>query len=121
MLLAGLAIAIVVFALSSAQAPADNEIVTDAPGPAVPADHRVVSVPLSDRVPPLAEGDEVDLYFDAPESAVDQFTLRGTELASESGIVLSITESALAIAVPHESMGTLASAITDGSVLVVRR
>ena len=98
----------------------DGERVAEVENPiiSIPEDHRVLSLPVDERVPPLEPGDSVDLYL-----AVDDFA--GVDgditLLDDVGLVVSVRESAFSLAIPNERVGTVAEAVRDGGVLVVRR
>lgn len=84
----------------------------------IPEDHRVLSIAIDERVPPLEPGDLVDLYlgmggFAGTEGEVDAM--------DEPGLVISIADASFTVAVPDDEVGSLATALSSGSVLVVRR
>lgn len=84
----------------------------------IPEDHRVLSIAIDERVPPLEPGDLVDLYlgmggFAGTEGEVDAM--------DEPGLVISIADASFTVAVPDDEVGPLATALSSGSVLVVRR
>ena len=90
----------------------------DSPIISIPEDHRVLSLPVDDRVPPLDPGDHVDLYL-----ALDDFAgVNGDiTLLDDIGLVVSVDESAFSLAIPKDRVGTIAEAVREGGVLVVRR
>ena len=84
----------------------------------VPEDHRVLSLPIDDRVPLLNPGDRIDLYV-----SVDGFagTEGVVELLDDAGLVVSVDDASFSVAVSAGQVGSVAEAIRGGGVLVVRR
>ena len=89
-----------------------------AAGPAKPDDHRVLSLPIDERVPRLDAGDRIDLYL-----TMDDVVGPGsvTEVLDDAGLVMSVNESAFSVAVDEDDVAMVANAIRSGGVLVVRR
>ena len=85
---------------------------------AVPSDHRVLSMPIDERVPLLEPGDSIDLYLGTEEFAGIEGEV---EVVEEPGLVTSVTDSAFSVAVPEDEVALIASALRTGGVLVVRR
>lgn len=83
---------------------------------AVPEDHRVLAMPIDERVPPLAAGDLVDLYL-AEVTGIDD----SIGVLDDPGLVISVDESAFSVALLESDVGLVADAIRNGGVLVVRR
>ena len=81
-------------------------------------DHRVLSMPIDERVPQLEPGDEIDLYLGTDSSARADDTVVPLD---EPGIVTSVRESSFSVAVPEHSVARIAAALRNGGVLVVRR
>ena len=84
----------------------------------IPNDHRVLSMPIDERVPRLEPGDQIDLYLgtDGLARVDDEISI-----IDEPGIITLVTESAFSVAVPETAVVTIAAALRDGGVLVVRR
>lgn len=84
----------------------------------IPDDHRVLSLPIDERVPPLEPGDRVDLYL-----TVDGFagTTRDITQLEDVGTVVSTDEASFSLAISDVSVGVVAEAVGNGGVLVVRR
>lgn len=90
----------------------------DDPVVPIPDDHRVLSLPIDEHVPPLHPGDLIDLYVSAGTVAgVDEDVVA----LDEPGRVISVGEDAFSLAVVNDEVGVVADALNTGTVLVVRR
>ncbi len=84
----------------------------------IPEDHRVLSLPVDETVPPLAPGDKIDLYLSIGGFAG---TSGEIDVLSDAGLVVSVEDAAFSVAILAEEVGVVAEALRDGGVLVVRR
>lgn len=88
---------------------------------AVPEGHRVVSVPIDEKVPPLVVGDEVDIYLAPTFRGGLESDAEGVGILAEPGVVVSMEGESLAVAVPEDVIGSLVASLAEDAVLIVRR
>ncbi len=92
--------------------------VPDEPIVSIPEDHRVLSLPIDEHVPPLHPGDLIDLYVSVGHVAgVDDEVVA----LEAPGRVVLVDDESFSLAVIDDDVAVVADALNTGTVLVVRR